>query len=238
MKIDLLAFGAHPDDVELAAGGTIAREVAEGRKVGIIDLTRGELGTRGSADIRDMEAAGSAEILGVEFRMNLSFKDGFFMNDAAHQLALIPYIRHFQPELVICNAISDRHPDHGKAAQLVSTACFLSGLTRIPSVWEGKAQEAWRPRAVYHYIQDRYIKPDIVVDVSEFMERKMSAVLAFKTQFFDPESGEPETPISSKEFLDFLYARALDFGRPAGAHYGEGFVVERYPAVESLFHLL
>lgn len=237
MKIDILAFGAHPDDVELGAGGTISKEIHEGRSVGIIDLTRGELGTRGSADTRDEEAADSARLLGVEFRLNLSFRDGFFMNDAAHQLALIPYIRHFQPDMVLCNAVSDRHPDHGKAAQLVSTACFLSGLQRISSRWEGRDQEAWRPKAVYHYIQDRYMKPDVVVDISGFMEKKMNAVLAFKTQFYDPESEAPETPISSKEFLDFLYARAIDFGRPMGAEYGEGFVVERYPGVKTLFDL-
>ena len=237
MKIDILAFGAHPDDVELGAGGTIAKEISEGRSVGIIDLTRGELGTRGSAEERDEEAARSAALLGVEFRLNLSFRDGFFMNDAAHQLALIPYIRHFQPDMVLCNAINDRHPDHGKAAQLVSTACFLAGLQRITSRWEGGEQEAWRPKAVYHYIQDRYIKPDIVVDISGYMETKMNAVLAFKTQFYDPESEAPETPISSKDFLDFLYARAIDFGRPTGVEYGEGFVVERYPGVKTLFDL-
>lgn len=237
MKIDILAFGAHPDDVELGAGGTIAKEISEGKTVGMIDLTRGELGTRGSAEERDEEAAHSASLLGVEFRLNLSFRDGFFTNDAAHQLALIPYIRHFQPELVLCNAVSDRHPDHGKAAQLVSTACFLAGLQRISSRWEGSEQDAWRPKAVYHYIQDRYLKPDVVVDISDFMEKKMNAVLAFKTQFYDPESEAPETPISSKEFLEFLYARAIDFGRPTGSEYGEGFVVERYPGVKTLFDL-
>jgi len=237
MKLDVLAFGAHPDDVELGAGGTIAKEVASGRKVGIVDLTRGELGTRGSAEIRDAEAAASAALLGVELRMNMEFKDGFFSDDAAHQLALIPVIRYLKPEIVMCNAISDRHPDHGKAARLVSKACFLAGLPRIPSQWDGVEQEAWRPAAVYHYIQDRYLKPDFVVDISDFAELKMKSVLAFRTQFYNPDSHEPETPISGKAFLEFLHARAIDLGRPAGFHYAEGFQVERYPGVSSFFQL-
>lgn len=237
MKIDILAIGAHPDDVELGAGGTIAREIKAGRKVGIIDLTRGELGTRGSADSRDLEAALSAEILGVEFRTNMCFSDGYFLNDSAHQLALVPYLRNWRPDIVICNSISDRHPDHGKGADLVSVACFLSGLTKVKTQWEGEEQTAWRPNAVYHYIQDRYIKPDFVVDISEFMEMKMNAILSFKTQFYNPESPEPETAISSKEFLEFLYARAIEFGRPIGAKYAEGFSVERISGVESLFDL-
>ncbi len=238
MKIDLLAIGAHPDDVELGAGGTIAMEVARGRKVGIIDLTRGELGTRGSAELRDKESAESAEILGVEFRTNMCFRDGFFLNDESHQLALVSYIRYFRPELIICNAVSDRHPDHGKGAALVSQACFLSGLAKIITQWEGVEQELWRPKAVYHYIQDRHIKPDIVVDISGFMDIKMKAVLAFSSQFYNPDSSEPQTAISSKEFIDFLYARAVEFGRPVQAKFGEGFTVERYPGVESLFNLL
>jgi bacillithiol biosynthesis deacetylase BshB1 len=237
MKLDLLAFGAHPDDVELGAGGSIAREVANGRKVGIVDLTRGELGTRGSADIRDAESAASASLLGVELRMNMEFKDGFFSDDASHQLALIPVIRYLKPDVVICNSNSDRHPDHGKAARLVSKACFLAGLPRIPSQWDGEEQLAWRPSAVYHYIQDRYLKPDFVIDISDFIELKMKSVLAFRTQFFDPDSIEPETPISGKAFLEFLHARAIDFGRPAGFHYAEGFQVERYPGVDTFFHL-
>jgi N-acetylglucosamine malate deacetylase 1 len=237
MKLDLLAFGAHPDDVELGAGGTIAKEVALGRKVGIVDLTRGELGTRGSAIIRDNESAVSAALLGVDVRMNMEFRDGFFSDDTAHQLALIPTIRFLRPDVVICNATSDRHPDHGKAARLVSKACFLSGLNRIPSQWEGVAQDAWRPRVVYHYIQDRFLKPDIVVDITDFMEVKMKSVMAFRTQFYDPDSAEPETPISGKAFLEFLYARALDFGRPAGYHYAEGFQVERFPGVRSVLDL-
>ena len=238
MKIDLLAIGAHPDDVELGAGGTIAKEVALGRKVGILDLTRGELGTRGSADERDMESAKSAEILGVEFRTNLAFKDGFFANDEAHQMAILPFIRYYRPEIIICNAMSDRHPDHGKAAELVSVASFLSGLQKIETFWEEEKQAPWRPKAVYHFIQDRYRKPDIIVDITPYMEKKMESVMAFKTQFFNPESNEPVTAISSKEFLEFLYARSIEYGRPIGVHYGEGFNVERIPGINSLFELV
>jgi len=238
MKLDLLAIGAHPDDVELGAGGTIAREVAAGRKVGIIDLTRGELGTRGTAEDREREAADAAGILGVEFRTNLCFRDGFFLNDETHQLVLIEQIRQYRPDIVIFNAVSDRHTDHGKGASLVSIACFLSGLRKISTRCGGKEQEAWRPRAVYHFIQDRYIKPDFVVDVTDFMERKMEAVKAFRTQFYDPESREPQTPISSQEFLDFLIARATDMGRPAGFRYAEGFTVERTPGLSSLVDLI
>lgn len=237
MKLDILAFGAHPDDIELAAGGTIIHEVQSGRKVGIIDLTRGELGTRGSAEDRDRESAHAAAVLGVEFRANMGFRDGFFRNDEEHQLALIPYIRHFRPEIVICNAKSDRHTDHGKAGDLVSVACFLSGLARIPTTWENSSQEAWRPKAVYRYIQDRFLEPDFVVDISDFFERKMEAVLSFKTQFYDPQSSEPETPISSKAFLEFLHGRAISLGRPAGFRYAEGFTVERYIGLKSLFDL-
>ncbi|MBL7923609.1 MAG: bacillithiol biosynthesis deacetylase BshB1 [Bacteroidia bacterium] len=238
MKIDLLAIGAHPDDIELGAGGTVIKEVMKGRKVGLLDLTRGELGTRGSAELRDQEAALSAEIMGVEFRTNLGYRDGFFTNDEFHQLELIRYIRYYCPEIIICNAISDRHIDHGKGSHLVSTSCFLSGLSRIETEWEGTIQKAWRPRAVYHYIQDRYIKPDFVIDISQQMELKMKAVLAFKSQFYNPESNEPETAISSKSFLEFLYGRAIEMGRPAGFHYAEGFTVERFPGTDSLFSLL
>jgi bacillithiol biosynthesis deacetylase BshB1 len=203
MKIDLLAFGAHPDDIELGAGGTILKEISKGKKVGIIDLTRGELGTRGTADDRDREAADSAGILGVEFRANMCFKDGFFVNDEPHQMALVSYIRKYRPEMVICNAIDDRHPDHKKGGDLVSIACFLSGLHRIETYWDDVKQEAWRPKVVYRYVQDRYQSPDFVVDISEFMETKMLAVLAFKTQFYNPSSSEPDTAISSKEFWNF-----------------------------------
>ncbi|MFN0187253.1 MAG: bacillithiol biosynthesis deacetylase BshB1 [Bacteroidia bacterium] len=237
MKVDILAIGAHPDDVELGAGGTVCKEIATGRKVGLIDLTRGELGTRGSAELRDQEAAQSASLMGIEFRLNMGFKDGFFVNDEIHQLALVQQIRRFQPEIIICNAVKDRHPDHGKGSRLVSDACFLSGLTKVESMFNGLQQHAWKPKAVYHYIQDRHINPDFVIDISDFMEIKMNAVMAFKSQFFDPTSAEPSTAISSKDFLEFLYGRALEMGRQSGFLYAEGFTVERTAGVDSLFNL-
>lgn len=239
MKLDILAIGSHPDDVELGCGATLAKEVANGKKVGIIDLTRGELGTRGTAETRDEEAFNSAKILGVHARTNMRFADGFFKNDKEHQIEMIKMIRFYRPEIVICNAINDRHIDHGKGSQLVSDACFLSGLRKIETVHkdESSIQEAWRPKTVYHYIQWRDIEPDIVVDVSGFMDKKMESVLAYKTQFFDPKSGEPETPISSKNFTDSIEYRARNFGRLVGVEHAEGFTVERYPAVDSLFDL-
>ena len=232
MKVDILAFGAHPDDVELGCGGSIAKAVSQGKSVGIVDLTRGELGTRGSAAIRDQEAATAAKVLAVSFRKNLAFRDGFFVNDEAHQMAVIQLIRLHQPKIVLCNAIEDRHIDHGKGSKLVSDSCFLSGLQKIDT-----GQRAWRPRAVYHYIQDRYIDPDIVVDISAYMERKIEAVMCFKSQFYNPDSSEPETPISSMAFLEFLRARAREMGRQAGYEFGEGFTVERYPGVRDLLSL-
>lgn len=238
MKLDILAIGAHPDDVELSCGATIAKEVENGKKVGIIDLTRGELGTRGTAETRKSEAEDGAKILGVIVRENMGFADGFFLNDKTHQLELIKMIRKYQPEMVLCNAIHDRHIDHGKGSQLVSDACFLSGLMKIETEWDGKAQIKWRPKHVYHYIQWNNIKPDIVVDVSGFMEKKIEAVAAYKTQFFDPESEAPQTPISSKNFTDSIDYRARDLGRLIGTEHAEGFTVERYVAVKSLFDLV
>jgi len=238
MKLDILAIGAHPDDVELGCGATLAKEVSNGKKVGIIDLTRGELGTRGTADTRDEEASNAAKILGVQSRLNMKFADGFFVNDKAHQLEIIKMIRYYKPEIVICNAIDDRHIDHGKGSQLVSDACFLSGLRKIETCFDGDMlQEPWRPKAVYHYIQWKDIEPDVAVDVSGFMDKKMESVLAYKTQFFDPNSEEPETPISSKNFTDSITYRARNLGRLVGAEFAEGYTVERYPAVESLFDL-
>jgi bacillithiol biosynthesis deacetylase BshB1 len=238
MKIDILAFGAHPDDVELGCGGTIAKEIANGKKVGIIDLTRGELGTRGTAESRFEEASASAKILGVSFRENLGFADGFFVNDKEHQLEIIKVIRKYQPEIVICNAIQDRHIDHGKGSKLVSDACFLSGLVKIETNDEtGELQKQWRPKQVYHYIQWKNLEPDFVVDISGFVETKMKSVLAYKTQFYDLNSKEPETPISSKNFTDSIAYRARDLGRLIGAEHAEGFNVERYAAVDSLFDL-
>lgn len=238
MKLDILAFGAHPDDVELGCGATIAKEIANGKKVGIIDLTRGELGTRGTAKTRDAEANEAAKILGVQVRENLEFADGFFVNNQQHQLEIIKILRKYQPDIVLCNAIDDRHIDHGKGSKLVSDACFLSGLIKIETEVEEKLQTQWRPKAVYHYIQWKNIEPDILVDVSGFMDTKLKAVFAYKTQFYNPDSKAPETPISSKNFIDSIDYRAKDLGRLIGADHAEGFTVERYPAVESLFNLL
>lgn len=238
MKLDILAFGSHPDDIELGCGATIAKEVHNGKKVGIIDLTRGELGTRGTAETRKSEAEEGARILGVEVRENMGFADGFFVNDQAHQLKLIAMIRKYRPEMVLCNAINDRHIDHGKGSQLVSDACFLSGLMKIETEMDGKAQGPWRPKYVYHYIQWKNVIPDIVVDVSGFMDKKIEAVGAYTTQFFDPKSKAPQTPISSKNFTDSIDYRARDLGRLIGTEHAEGFTVERYAAVKSLFDLV
>lgn len=237
MKLDILAFGAHPDDVELGCSATLAKEVSLGKKVGIIDLTRGELGTRGSVAIRNTEAAMAAEILGVQVRENLDMRDGFFVNDESHQLRVIEMIRKYQPEMVLCNAIADRHIDHGKGSQLVSDACFLSGLTKIETHHNGQKQAAWRPKMVYHYIQWQSIAPDFVVDVSAFMDVKMKAVQAYASQFYDPNSTEPVTPIASKNFLDSIEYRAMDLGRLVGVAFAEGFTVERYLTVNSLTDL-
>lgn len=240
MKLDILVFGSHPDDAELGAGATIAKEVANGKKVGIIDLTRGELGTRGSAELRDKEAGKAAEILGITIRENMEFLDGFFTNDREHQLRLIQVIRKYRPDIVLCNAIEDRHIDHAKGSKLVSDACFLSGLVKIDTkaIGDDQWQEAWRPKHVYHYIQWKDLKPDFVVDVSGFIEKKTEAILAYGSQFYDPKSNEPETPISSKNFIDSVNYRARDLGRLVGVAYAEGFTSERYVAVSSLDQLI
>jgi bacillithiol biosynthesis deacetylase BshB1 len=238
MKLDILAIGAHPDDVELGCAATIAKEISLGKKVGILDLTRGELGTRGSAEIRDKEATKAAELLGVEIRVNLAFADGFFVNDKEHQLEVIKIIRKFQPEIVLCNAVDDRHIDHGKGSKLVSDACFLSGLRRIETTLNGELQQAWRPKHVYHYIQWKNLEPDFVVDVTGFMDAKMEAVKAYGSQFYDPSSKEPVSPIATKNFLNSVLYRAQDLGRLIGTEAGEGFTVERYVAVESLDKLI
>ena len=238
MKLDILAFGAHPDDVELGCGATIAKEVSLGKKVGIVDLTRGELGSRGSADLRDEEAAIAAKILGISVRENLRFADGFFTNDKTHQLQIIKMIRKYQPEIVLCNAVDDRHIDHPKASNLVSDACFLSGLIKIETELEGQQQEKWRPKQVYHYLQWKSSTPDFVVNVSDFMEVKIKAVLAYGSQFYNPRSKEPETPISSENFTDSVQYRAKDLGRLIGVEFAEGFTAERYVAVENLDKLI
>ena len=238
MKLDILAFGAHPDDVELGCGATIAKEVSLGKIVGIVDLTRGELGTRGTAETRDQEASAAAAILKVSVRENLGFRDGFFKNNEKHQLEIIKLLRKYQPEIVLCNAIDDRHIDHGKGSKLVSDACFLSGLIKIETSYNGSIQKPWRPRLVYHYIQWKNLEPDFVVDISKFMDIKMQSIMAYSTQFYDPNNKEPETPITSKNFLDSVKYRAQDLGRLIGTEYGEGFTVERYLAVNSLGDLI
>lgn len=238
MKLDILAFGAHPDDVELGCGGTLAKEIANGKKVGIVDLTRGELGTRGSAEIRDQEAAAAAQILGVVVRENLRMRDGFFVNDEKHQLEVIKMIRKYRPEIVLCNAIDDRHIDHGRGSKLVSDACFLSGLRRIETELDGQKQQAYRPKYVYHYIQWKNIEPDFVVDITGFNNKRIEAIMAYGSQFYDPNSQEPETPIATKNFLESLNYRAQDLGRLIGADYAEGFTAERYLAVNSLSDLV
>ncbi|MEX6627357.1 bacillithiol biosynthesis deacetylase BshB1 [Tenacibaculum salmonis] len=238
MKLDILAFGAHPDDVELGCGATIAKEISFGKKVGIVDLTRGELGTRGSADLRDIEAANAAAILGVSVRENLGFSDGFFKNDKKHQLEVIKMIRKYKPDIVLCNAIDDRHIDHPKGSDLVSNACFLSGLLKIETTVDGVNQEKWRPKLVYHYIQWKNIEPDFVVDVTGFMEKKEKSVLAYASQFFNPNSNEPETPITSKNFTDSINYRAKDLGRLIGVDFAEGFTSERYVAVDKISELI
>ena len=238
MKLDILAFGAHPDDVELGCSGTIAKEISLGKKVGIIDLTRGELGTRGSVEIRNQEAAAAAKILGVSVRENLDMRDGFFVNDEAHQLKIIKMIRKYQPEIVICNAIEDRHIDHGKGSQLVSDACFLSGLMKIETEINGENQKAWRPKLVYHYMQWKNLTPDFVVDITGFNDKRVASILAYGSQFYNSNSEEPETPIASKNFLESLNYRPKDLGRLIGTDYAEGFTVERYLAVNSLSDLI
>ncbi|MBT7815602.1 MAG: bacillithiol biosynthesis deacetylase BshB1 [Polaribacter sp.] len=238
MKLDILAFGAHPDDVELGCGATIAKEISLGKKVGIVDLTRGELGTRGSANLRDLEAKSAGDILGISVRENLRFADGFFINDNRHQLEIIKMIRKYQPEIVLCNAIDDRHIDHPKGSSLVSDACFLSGLLKINTSVEGENQEKWRPKKVYHYIQWKNIEPDFVVNVTGFVEKKIDAVSAYSSQFYDQNSKEPETPITSKNFIDSINYRARDLGRLINVEYAEGFTTERYVAVENLDKLI
>jgi bacillithiol biosynthesis deacetylase BshB1 len=239
MKLDILVFAAHPDDAELGCGGTIAKHTSLGYKVGIVDFTQGELGTRGTPETRKREAQASANILGVMVRENLALKDGFFQNDRDSQLAVINAIRKYQPQIVLANAKHDRHIDHGKAASLAYDACFLSGLAKIETIDEhGNKQKPWRPPVVYHYIQSQLIVPDIVVDITGHWETKLESIKAFKTQFFDAESKEPETYISNPVFLKMIEARAVDFGHAIGTTHGEGFTTRRYPGVKNLFDLL
>jgi bacillithiol biosynthesis deacetylase BshB1 len=238
MKLDLLAIGAHPDDIELSCAGTLLKEQSLGKKTGVLDLTRGELGSRGSAEIRDQEAADAAKILKLSVRENLAFKDGFLTNDEAHQLEVIKIIRKYRPEVVLCNAVRDRHPDHSKASELASVSCFLSGLKKIETHMDGEKQEHWRPKQVYHYIQWQDIEPDIVIDITGFIDQKIESVQAYKTQFYNPDDKSAKTPISTKNFLDSIKYRSANCGRIIGTDHAEGYTTERYPAVNSLFDLI
>ncbi|KQT15295.1 bacillithiol biosynthesis deacetylase BshB1 [Chryseobacterium sp. Leaf404] len=233
MKTDILAFGAHPDDVELGCGGTIAKLISEGKTCVIVDLTKGELGTRGTDLTRKDEATEAARILGVSARENLGLKDGFLVNSEEYQMELVKMIRKYRPEIVLANAIDDRHPDHAKAAKLESDACFVAGLRKIETTLNGEVQEVWRPKQIYHYIQWKDVKPDFVIDISEHLDKKIEACMAFKTQFYDPKSTEPETPITSKDFYESLTYRAQDLGRLSGVTYAEGFTTEKLMALKN-----
>lgn len=238
MKVDILAIGVHPDDVELSCAGTLLKHIALGKTVGILDLTLGELGTRGNSELRTKEALAAAKILGVSYRKQLTLKDGFFENNQLNLIPIIEIIRHTQPEIVIANAISDRHPDHGRAAKLTADACFYSGLLKINTTYNKQQQTAWRPKALYHYIQDYYIEPDFVIDVTNFIEKKFEAINAFESQFFNPNSKEPVTPISGEKYLDFVKSKMNVFGRAIGSQYAEGFIKSRTIGVNNLFDLI
>jgi bacillithiol biosynthesis deacetylase BshB1 len=238
MKLDILAIGAHPDDIELGCSGTIITEIRNGKKVGIADLTQGELGTRGTAETRAQEAADAAHLMGVLVRENLKMPDGFFQNDPENQMKLIRVIRKYQPEIVLANAPEDRHPDHGRAARLIADAAFFSGLRKIETKGDdGKAQEAWRPKYVFHYIQDRYLEPSFVVDISDVFEERMKAIAAYTTQFYNKRVEDDDTPqsyISTPEFLESVIARARMMGKRIGVKFGEGFVTEKVIGIRNL----
>lgn len=229
MKLDILAFGAHPDDIELGCGGTIIKHIDKGQKVGIIDLTSGDLGTRGTPEIRLQEAKAASDLMGLSVRENLNFSDGFFINDDAHKMQLVKVIRKYQPDIVIANAPSDRHPDHGRASQLTIDACFLSGLEKIDT-----QQDVWRPKSIYHYIQFNNINPDFVVDISEYFDKKIEVIKQYKSQFYDPNSNETDTVISSKDFFDSIEYRAKDLGRQTFCKYAEGFISHQLSKVNLL----
>jgi len=237
MKLDILVIAAHPDDAELACSGTVAAQVAKGYKVGILDLTKGEMGTRGTPEIRMQESAEASKILGLDVRENLGFKDIYFKDDDSHRLEIVKIIRKFKPEIVLANAVTDRHPDHGKGGAVASNACFMSGLRKIETTLDGIDQDPWRPKYVYHYIQNNYIKPDFVVDITDFWNIKIESIKAFRSQFYDPNNKEPQSFISSAEFLDFIEARSREFGHSIMVKYGEGFTVERTLGITDLFDL-
>jgi N-acetylglucosamine malate deacetylase 1 len=234
MKLDVLAFAAHPDDAELSCIGTLMACKAQGKTIGIVDLTRGELGTRGTAATRLQESEAATAIIGVDIRHNLGFRDGFFVNDESHQLEVIKHIRRYRPDIILVNAIEDRHPDHGKGADLLRTSSFLSGLRKIETQLDGLNQEPWRPKHVFHYIQDRYIEPDFIFDITPYFERKMLAIKAFKTQFYDPSSPEPASYISGENYLKFVESRNREWGHKIGVTFGEGFTTERKIGVTNL----
>ncbi|WP_456461636.1 bacillithiol biosynthesis deacetylase BshB1 [Reichenbachiella sp.] len=238
MKLDVLVFAAHPDDAELSCGGTILSLIASGKKVGLVDFTRGEMGTRGTPEIRDAEAEAASEILGLTIRENLKFQDVYFKNDDEHVLEVVKKIRQYQPDVILANAIADRHPDHGKGAQVVKRATFLAGLKNVKTDLEGKAQENWYIKNLYHYIQTDFHKPDFVVDVSDFWEARMEAVRAYKSQFFDPSGESSNTLISTPEFMELIEARGREFGMSIRVKYGEGFIADRMPGVSDLTSLL
>lgn len=237
MKVDILAFAAHPDDIEISAAGTLLKHIEMGKTVAVVDLTQGEMGSRGTIETRYAEAEKASEIMGVSHRVNLKMKDGFFEISQANKLLIIEQIRHFQPAVVLANSVSDRHPDHGRASQLVSEACFLSGLIKVETSLNGKSQEKWRPKSVFHYIQDHYIKPDFVVDITPFADQKLEALKAYKTQFFDPNNTAPNTPISGEGFFDFLKGRWREFGREIGVDFAEGFTVEHTIGITDITEL-
>ena len=236
-NVDILVFAAHPDDAELSCAGTIMKQIDKGLSVAIVDLTQGELGSRGTIETRYAEAKESSRLMGISHRENLKMQDGWFEINEKNKRLIIEQIRRFQPKIVLANALMDRHPNHGKGGKLVSEACFLSGLRMIETSWKNETQSYHRPTAVYHYIQDYYIKPDFVVDVTDYVERKIAVIKAFKTQFFNPNSNEPATPISGEDFFDFIQSRMKEMGRPAGMTYAEGFTVERFIGVENLLDL-
>lgn len=238
-KLDILAIGVHPDDVELSASGTILKHIALGKKVGILDLTRGELGTRGTAELRTQEAMKASKILGLTVREQLTMADGFFENNETHVKQIIQIIRQYQPEIVLCNAISDRHPDHGRSAKLAADACFYSGLIKIETKdSNGNIQPAWRPKAVYHYIQEQYIEPDFVIDITPYMDKKMESIMAYSSQFYNPNSKEPVTPIAVANYMDYVKAKGTLYGKAIGCDYAEGFTVNRTIGVNNLFDLI
>jgi bacillithiol biosynthesis deacetylase BshB1 len=238
MKLHLLAIAVHPDDIELGCAGILIKHARAGQAVGILDLTRGELGTRGTPEIRLQEAADAAKVMGVVVRENAGMRDGFFRNDEEHQMKLLTYIRRWRPEIVIANSLEDRHPDHGRAGQLIADACFLAGLRKVETTYEGQAQEAWRPKRVFHMIQDRQLTPSFIVDVTEAHEQKLAAIQAYKSQFHNPDSNEPQTYISSQNFLEQIKYRDALLGKRIGVEYGEGLITENIPGISDLNSLI